>query len=163
MACAGAHAPDFDVRYGRAMSDIDAAAARIPITPCAFAQAGRGVGGHRPQAPRAGRRFVLGAMLIALSALVGCGAETSGSARIAQDLGCMKCHGMVTPYVGPGFAQIAARYRDDDSAAARLAQVIRQGSVGTWGRVIMPRQPQVSDADAGLLAAWILSQPPAKH
>lgn len=52
------------------------------------------------------------------------------------------------------------RYRGDAGAAQRLAGKIRHGSVGTWGRVIMPRQPRLSDADAQLLARWVLSQPP---
>ncbi|KQP21543.1 c-type cytochrome [Pseudorhodoferax sp. Leaf267] len=101
------------------------------------------------------------AVLVLLSALTGCSRETSEAALRSEALGCMRCHGMVTKFVGPGFAQIAARYRGDPAAAARLRQTIRQGSVGTWGNVIMPRQPQVSQADAELLAAWILGQPPS--
>lgn len=73
--------------------------------------------------------------------------------------GCMSCHGLVHKQVGPGFAQIAERYRKDGEAPARLAGKIRDGSVGTWGRVIMPRQTQVSQADAQALARWVLSQP----
>lgn len=71
----------------------------------------------------------------------------------------MACHGLVHKQVGPGFAQIAQRYRNDAAAPARLAAKIRNGSVGTWGRVIMPRQPQVSEAEAQSLAQWVLSQP----
>ncbi|SFC02546.1 cytochrome c [Polaromonas sp. OV174] len=82
----------------------------------------------------------------------------------AQDLarknGCLSCHGMVRKQVGPGFAQIAARYRGDPEAPLRLAGKIQAGSVGTWGRVIMPRQALVTPADAQVLADWVLSQPP---
>ena len=74
--------------------------------------------------------------------------------------GCMACHGLVHKQVGPGFAQIAERYRNDPEAPPRLAEKIRNGSVGTWGRVIMPRQSLVSEADARVLATWVLSQPP---
>lgn len=80
-------------------------------------------------------------------------------AELARKNACMACHGLVHKQVGPGFAQIAERYRGDAEAAARLAGKIRNGSVGTWGRVIMPRQTQVSEADAQVLAQWILSQP----
>ena len=79
---------------------------------------------------------------------------------LASDYGCMSCHGLVHKQVGPGFAQIAARYQGDAQAPTRLAGKIRQGSVGTWGRVIMPRQSRVSEADALALARWVLSQPP---
>ena len=74
--------------------------------------------------------------------------------------GCMACHGLVHKQVGPGFAQIAERYRNDPEAAPRLAEKIRNGSVGAWGRVIMPRQSLVSEADSRVLATWVLSQPP---
>lgn len=77
----------------------------------------------------------------------------------ASDYGCFSCHGMVRKQVGPGFAQIAERYRKAPVPPEQLATKIRNGSVGTWGRVIMPRQRQVSEADAQALAVWVLSQP----
>ena len=86
-------------------------------------------------------------------------AEAADPAALARDYGCMACHGLVSKQVGPGFAQVAERYRGDASKPAALAAKIRAGSVGTWGRVIMPRQPKVTEADAALLAAWVLSQP----
>lgn len=73
--------------------------------------------------------------------------------------GCMACHGMVHKQVGPGFAQIAERYRTDAAAPARLAGKIRNGGVGEWGRVIMPRQPNMTEAESQVLAGWVLSQP----
>lgn len=82
-------------------------------------------------------------------------------ADLARKNACMACHGLVHKQVGPGFAQIAQRYRNDAEARARLAGKIRDGSVGTWGRIIMPRQTQVSEADAQVLARWVLSQPDA--
>ena len=77
----------------------------------------------------------------------------------ARGYGCFSCHGLVHKQVGPGFAQIAERYRGDAAKADALAAKIRAGSVGTWGRVIMPRQSQVSEADAKELARWVLAQP----
>lgn len=81
------------------------------------------------------------------------------AAALARERGCMTCHGLVRKAVGPGFAQIAERYRGDEVAASRLQGKIRNGAVGNWGRVIMPRQPRVSDDEARALAAWVLSQP----
>ena len=77
---------------------------------------------------------------------------------LAQDKSCLRCHAVERHFVGPSFQQIADRYRGDPGAADRLATKIRQGSVGQWGRVIMPRQPQVSAADAAVLAAWVTQQ-----
>jgi len=93
---------------------------------------------------------------------LGCGlaaAQPVTPQALAQKSDCMSCHGMVHPQVGPGFAQIAARYRGDTDAPTRLAGKIRNGSVGAWGRVIMPRHPQLSDAETLALARWVLSQP----
>ncbi|MGO4390242.1 c-type cytochrome [Variovorax sp. M-6] len=99
-------------------------------------------------------------MLIAGLLLVAAPAAADERAQtLARQNGCMSCHGMVHKQVGPGFAQVAARYRADAAAPSRLAGRIRSGSVGTWGRVIMPRQPQVSEAEAKLLAQWVLAQP----
>lgn len=80
--------------------------------------------------------------------------------RLSGIYGCMACHGMVHKQVGPGFAQIAARYRGDAAAPARLAGKIRGGGVGEWGRVIMPRQPKMTAAESETLARWVLAQPP---
>ena len=82
--------------------------------------------------------------------------------ELAQDQGCMSCHGLERRQVGPGFAQIAMRYRDGADASQRLAAKIRSGGVGTWGRISTPRQPKLSDAEALFLARWVLSQPPSR-
>lgn len=73
---------------------------------------------------------------------------------------CMRCHGVDRKFVGPGFVQVADRYRTRDDAQTYLARKIREGSVGEWGNVIMPRHPQVSEAQALQMAQWILALPP---
>ena len=100
---------------------------------------------------------------LGLALLLGSGpaaAQPVAAQALAQKSDCMACHGMVHPQIGPGFAQIAARYRGDGDAPTRLAEKIRNGSVGAWGRVIMPRHLQLSDAETLALARWVLSQPP---
>lgn len=75
---------------------------------------------------------------------------------------CLRCHGVERPYVGPAFISIAERYRDRADAQPYLAGKIVNGSVGEWGRVIMPRQVGITDATARDLAAWIMQlAPPA--
>ena len=75
---------------------------------------------------------------------------------------CLRCHGMDRRYVGPSFRQIAARYQDRPDAAAYLARKIREGSVGEWGRTVMPRHPQVTEVQAQAMALWVLGLPPAE-
>ena len=75
---------------------------------------------------------------------------------------CLRCHGMDRRYVGPSFRQIAARYQDRPDAAAYLARKIREGSVGEWGRTVMPRHPQVNEVQAQAMALWVLGLPIAE-
>jgi cytochrome c len=74
---------------------------------------------------------------------------------------CMRCHGVDRKYVGPAFVSVAERYQGRSDAQAYLAGRILHGSVGEWGRVIMPRQVGVSEETAQQLAAWIVALAPA--
>lgn len=106
----------------------------------------------------------LGVRLLVLASLPIATAQAadapSDALRLSGRYGCMACHGMVHKQVGPGFAQIAARYQGDAAAPDRLAAKIRGGGVGEWGRVIMPRQPKMTVAESETLARWVLAQPP---
>ena len=59
--------------------------------------------------------------------------------------------------VGPAYKEIAAKYAGQADAAAMLATKVQKGGVGTWGKVPMPPNAQVNDADAKALVEWILS------
>src|SRR4051812_47759657 len=106
------------------------------------------------------RPLVVLALLSASMAALAAEPPADDPLRLSGTYGCMACHGMVRKQVGPGFAQIAARYRGDAEAPARLAGKIRGGGVGEWGRVIMPRQPKMTVAESETLARWVLAQPP---
>lgn len=71
--------------------------------------------------------------------------------------GCMACHALDQKVVGPGFAEVAARYKGKDSVAA-VAANIRNGGAGKWGPVPMPPFSQLSVADAATLAKYVLSR-----
>lgn len=81
---------------------------------------------------------------------------------LVQASDCLRCHGMDRRYVGPSFRQIADRYREQPDAANYLARKIREGSVGVWGRTVMPRHPQITEAQSSDMARWLLSLPPAQ-
>ena len=78
---------------------------------------------------------------------------------LAASKSCMGCHGIERKVVGPAFKDVAAKYRADKTAVEHLTRKIKQGGSGVWGKVTMPSNPQVSDADARKLAMWILSVP----
>ncbi len=53
--------------------------------------------------------------------------------------------------------EIAKRYANDPLAVATLTTKIQKGGAGVWGVVPMPANPQISEAEAQKLAAWVLS------
>lgn len=69
---------------------------------------------------------------------------------------CMACHRVDRNTLGPSFKNVAAKYADQAGADVMLAQKIRQGTVGAWGAVPMPAQPQVSEDESLRLSRWIL-------
>lgn len=76
---------------------------------------------------------------------------------LAQSSNCLACHQVDRKRVGPAFTLVAQRFANQEGALDYLANTIRQGGRGRWGAVPMPAQPQVSPADARVIAAWILS------
>jgi len=77
---------------------------------------------------------------------------------LATARNCMSCHNVDRKVVGPAYKDVAAKYRDDKTAPAHLATKVMEGGGGVWGVVKMPSNPQVSEAEAKKLVAWILSQ-----
>lgn len=69
--------------------------------------------------------------------------------------GCTACHGMSNKIVGPGFNEIAAKYKGKSDAEAYLTDKIKAGSTGVWGPVPMPPQAQLKDEEARALGQWI--------
>ena len=79
-------------------------------------------------------------------------------AQLAQKKNCMACHQVDKKLVGPSYKDVAVKYAGNKDATALLAQKIMKGGSGVWGPVPMPANPQVSEAEAKQLAAWVLSQ-----
>jgi cytochrome c len=69
----------------------------------------------------------------------------------------MSCHGVDKKIVGPAFKEIAAKYKGDKSAEAKLEAKVKAGGKGVWGQVPMPPNPQVKDEDIKKIVAWVLS------
>lgn len=93
----------------------------------------------------------------AADAMVASQPELAQARKLVEGADCMRCHGLDRKFVGPGFTEIAQKYAEEADAQSYLAGKIRGGSVGVWGNVIMPRHPQVSEADALQMARWVMS------
>lgn len=98
------------------------------------------------------KKFVLALAMTATAAV-----PAWADLALATAKNCMACHAIDKKLVGPGFKDVATRYKANKSAADKLATKIMKGGSGVWGAVPMPANPQVNDAEAKKLAAWILS------
>ena len=76
---------------------------------------------------------------------------------LAKSKNCMACHAVDKKLVGPSYKDVAKKYGSDAKAVDMLATKIQKGGSGVWGAIPMPANPQVSEADAKKLAAWVLS------
>lgn len=78
-------------------------------------------------------------------------------AQLAAKKNCLACHQADKKLVGPSYKSVAAKYAGDKGAVDMLATKIMKGGSGVWGPVPMPANPQVSEAEARQLAAWVLT------
>jgi cytochrome c len=96
--------------------------------------------------------------LLALSAIA---ASMPALAQSGEELlkknGCTACHAIDKKILGPAYQDVAAKYKGDAGAAAKLLEKVKMGGSGVWGPVPMPPNTQVSDADIKTLVAYILS------
>ncbi len=70
---------------------------------------------------------------------------------------CLACHSIDKRKYGPKLNEVAAKYVGDNNAAKKLAKKIKLGGTGVWGQDVMPPQPQVTNAEALILAKYVLS------
>jgi cytochrome c len=81
----------------------------------------------------------------------------SANEALAKKHNCLACHAVDKKLVGPAYKDVAAKYRNDKSAEAKLVEKVKKGGQGVWGQVPMPPNSQVPDADVKALVKWILS------
>lgn len=76
----------------------------------------------------------------------------------AKKNNCLMCHGVNNKIVGPGFTEVAAKYKLDAGAEAYLIEKIKKGGAGNWGAIPMPAQTQINEDELKLLVNWILKE-----
>ena len=77
---------------------------------------------------------------------------------LAQKNNCMACHGVDKKILGPAYKDVAAKYKGNKEAEAKLIEKVKKGGSGVWGPMPMPaNSPTVSDADIKTLVEWVLS------
>lgn len=101
---------------------------------------------------------------MALVSALGCSSamadQLAATAELARASGCTSCHAAAEKIVGPAFQAISAKYAGDKDAVDTLAQSIKNGSRGKWGRIPMPAHPSLSASELKELSTWVLSHKP---
>ena len=99
---------------------------------------------------------------IVISMAVAAGLMVAGSAMatdmpaVAKKNNCTACHAVDKKVVGPAWKDVAAKYKGDAAAwDGKLATKIKKGGSGNWGKMPMPANPKVSDADMAEILAFI--------
>ena len=98
---------------------------------------------------------LLGATLAYTSNAVA--AEPKAAEALAKNNGCFACHAVDKKLVGPSYKDIAAKYRNDKQAEAKLVQKVKAGGKGVWGDVPMPPNAHVKDEDIRTIVQSILT------
>jgi cytochrome c len=100
-------------------------------------------------------------MKVIYLAIAAVGVALTGPAQadeaLAKAKNCYACHQVDKKVVGPAYKDVAAKYKSDPLAPARLALKIKTGGKGVWGEMPMPPNA-VTEDEAKRLAAWVLSR-----
>lgn len=71
--------------------------------------------------------------------------------------GCAACHAVDKKIIGPSYLDVAAKYKADKDAVAKVAKKVKDGGVGVWGQIPMPPNANIPDADIKELTSWIMT------
>ena len=97
-----------------------------------------------------------GAALVAAGTAHAAMSNADAEALMKKD-GCSACHAIDKKIVGPAYQDVAAKYKGDAGAAAKLEEKVKKGGSGVWGPVPMPPNASVPEADIKALVGWILT------
>jgi cytochrome c len=104
--------------------------------------------------------LVVGALMVGVVGRAHAAGEPAGMS-VAKANACLGCHAIDRKLVGPAFRDIAAKYKGDAQAQARLERKVRDGGSGVWGVIPMPAHPRMSAGDIRDVVGWVLAGAPA--
>jgi cytochrome c len=96
-------------------------------------------------------------MTVAIASTMLLAGQASADVKLAQKYNCTACHAVDKKLVGPAYKDVAAKYKGDAGAAAKLEAKVKAGGSGVWGAIPMPPN-NVPEADIKTLVKWVLAQ-----
>ena len=101
-------------------------------------------------------KTVITCLFVSAGLLAGAG-NALASEALAKKHNCLACHAADKKLVGPSYQEVAAKYKGQKDAEAKLVAKVKNGGAGAWGQVPMPPNASVPDADIKALVKWVLS------
>jgi cytochrome c len=95
---------------------------------------------------------------LALSASLLIATPSFANEALAKSAGCASCHKADGKILGPGYKQIAEKYKGQKDAEAMLIKKVIEGGKGVWGQIPMPANTGAKPEDVKTLVKWILTQ-----
>ena len=84
--------------------------------------------------------------------------DAKAAEALAQKSGCLACHSIDKKVLGPAYKDVAAKYKGDKTAEAKLIAKVKAGGSGVWGPMPMPAMAaQVKEPDIKTIVQWVLS------
>lgn len=100
---------------------------------------------------------IAAALLAASTLLVASVAVADELEDMMKKNGCSACHAEDKKVIGPSYKDVAAKYKGDASAVAKLSEKVKKGGSGVWGPIPMPPNTQVADADVKKMVELIVA------
>jgi len=101
---------------------------------------------------------VAAAASLMVAAQAGAAVDMEAGKALGQKSGCLACHSIDKKIIGPAYKDVAAKYKGDKTAEAKLIEKVKKGGSGVWGPMPMPaNSPQVKDEDIKTLVEWVLA------
>lgn len=97
------------------------------------------------------------ALLLATSLGLNTQTVLADGLALADKGGCLACHNVDSRKVGPGYKEVAAKYKGQD-VQDMLIKKIKEGGRGSWGVLPMPPNAgKLSDDEFKEVVQWITS------
>lgn len=103
-------------------------------------------------------KSVIVSMFAAAGLMIAGSAFAADGAALLKANTCMGCHKMEGKLVGPGFMEIAKKYKGEAGAAEKLETKVAKGGAGAWGTMPMPAMSKVKPEDIKTMVEYIMAQ-----
>lgn len=101
-------------------------------------------------------KALVASLFVSAGLLVGAG-NVLASEVLAKKYSCLACHATDSKLLGPSYLEIAAKYKGDAGAEAKLIAKVKNGGSGAWGQAYMPPNAAVPEEDIKTLVKWVLA------